>query len=93
MGERGRNYPAAESLRGRRINTGGHRKVLTMSQALYSTADLLPKALRFEHGGAKFVSCPGRHLTSLRPCIQVFWYLCHCRCHGNEIIDWRSPIH
>jgi len=29
---------------------------------------LLPKDLRFEHGGAKLVSCPRRHLTSLRPC-------------------------
>jgi len=25
------------------------------------------KDLRFEHGGAKLVSCPRRHLTSLRP--------------------------
>jgi len=24
----------------------------------------------FEHGGAKLVSRPGRHLTSLRPCLQ-----------------------
>jgi len=29
---------------------------------------LLLKDLRFEHGGAKLVSCPRRHLTSLRPC-------------------------
>jgi len=29
---------------------------------------LLPKDLRFEHGGAKFVSCLRRHLTSSRPC-------------------------
>jgi len=28
---------------------------------------LLSKNLRFEHGGAKLASCPGRHLTSLRP--------------------------
>jgi len=28
---------------------------------------LLPKDLRFEHGGAKLASCPGRHITSLRP--------------------------
>jgi len=32
-----------------------------------STVRLLPKDLRFEHGGAKLVSCPGRHLTSLCP--------------------------
>jgi len=58
-GERGRNYPAAESLRGRRINTGGHRKVLTMSQALYSTADLLPKDLRFNMGAPNLFLAPG----------------------------------
>ena len=57
----GRNSPGAESLRGR-------RKVLTMSKVLSLAAHLLPKDLRFEHGGAKLVSCPGRHLTSLHPC-------------------------
>ena len=41
----------------------GRRKVLTISQVLPSTANLLPKDLRFEHGGAKLVSCPGRYLT------------------------------
>jgi len=34
---------------------------------------LLPKDPRFEHSGAKPVSCPGRHLTSVR-----FWVLCKC---------------
>ena len=29
---------------------------------------MLPKDLRFEHGGAKLVSFPRRHLTSLRSC-------------------------
>jgi len=38
------------------------------SQVLSSTVDLLPKGLKFEHGGAQVVSCSGRHLTSLRPC-------------------------
>jgi len=28
---------------------------------------LLPKDLRFEHGGAILASCPGGHLTSLQP--------------------------
>jgi len=39
-----------------------------MSQVLSSTGGLLPKDLRFEHGGAKLVSCSGRHLTFLHPC-------------------------
>ena len=34
----------------------------------FNTAHLLPKDLRFEHGGAKLVSFPRHHLTSLRPC-------------------------
>jgi len=32
-----------------------------------SAVHLIPKDLRFEHGGAKLASCPGCHLTSLRP--------------------------
>jgi len=47
-----RNSPDAGSL-------WEHRKVLTMSQALSSIADLFPKDLRIEHGGAKLVSYPG----------------------------------
>ena len=46
--------------------------------------NLLPKDVRFEHGGAKLASCPGRHLTSLRPWSHrfskynveiIFWYI------------------
>jgi len=29
--------------------------------------NLLPEDVRFEHGGAKLVSSPGHHLTSVRP--------------------------
>jgi len=38
----------------------------------FNTVHVFPKDLRFEHGGAKLDSCPGRHLTSLRP-----WLKCH----------------
>jgi len=57
---------------GRRIAAGGWRKVPTMSQVVSSIKYilLLPKDLRFEHGGTKLASCPGRHLASLRPCVQ-----------------------
>ena len=50
----------------------GCRKVPRMLQLLcvFLTAYLFPKDLRFEHGGTKLVSCPGRHLTSLRPWVQ-----------------------
>jgi len=59
----GHNSPDAESLR-------GGQKVATTSQTLFLKTvglHLLPKDLRFEHGGAKLVSFPRRHLTSLRP--------------------------
>ena len=56
---KGHNSPGAESLWGRRKVQQCHTK--------FSTVHLLLKDLRFEHRGAKLVSCPGRHLTSLRP--------------------------
>ena len=66
------NLTARGVTRGAREPRGpqfpGRRKVLTMLQVLSPAADLFPKDLRFEHGGAKLVSCPRRHLTSLRPC-------------------------
>jgi len=43
------------------------------TSSFFNTVHLFPKDLKFEHGGAKLVSCPGRHLTSLRPCTVV----CH----------------
>jgi len=60
----GHNSPGTDSLL-----CGGCRKVPTVSQVLPSIQYLLPKDLRFEHGGAKLVSCPGRNLTSVRPCL------------------------
>jgi len=36
------------------------------------TVHLLPKDLRFEHGGAKRASCPGRHIISLRLCADDY---------------------
>ena len=46
---------------------GGRQKVPATSQVFFNTVNLLPKDLSFEHGGTKLASCPGRHLTSLRP--------------------------
>ena len=67
-GERGHNYPGAESLWGRRITAEGAENPNSITSAFFNTLHLLPKDLRFEHGGAKLASCPGRHLTSLRMC-------------------------
>jgi len=62
---RGKNfYGAAESLR----EAPKIRNIVTCT--FFITVHLLPKNLKFEHGGAKLASCPGRHLTSLRPCIE-----------------------
>ena len=41
-----------------------------VTSTFFNTVNLLPKKLRFDHGGAKLDFCPGRHLTSLRPCLQ-----------------------
>jgi len=39
-----------------------------VTRTFFNTVHLLPEDLRFENGGAKLASCPGRHLTSLSPC-------------------------
>jgi len=38
-----------------------------VASTFFRTVNVLRKDLGFEHGGAKRVSCPGRHLTCLRP--------------------------
>jgi len=53
----------AESLRGVKKSQQCHKHFFQNSRL-----HLLPKDLRFEHGGAKLVSFPRRHLTSLRAC-------------------------
>ena len=60
-GVKGHNSPGAESLRGAKSSNN----VISTS---FSTVHLLPTDLRFEHRGVKLVSCPRRHLTSLRLC-------------------------
>ena len=65
---RGPNSPGTESLWGRRISAGGAENPNSTTSTFFNTVNFLPKDLRFEHGGAKVASCPGRHLASLRPC-------------------------
>ena len=55
------NALGAESLR------GGAKSPINFTSAFPNTVHLLPKNLRFEHGRAKLVSCPGRHLTAVHP--------------------------
>ena len=49
----------------------------------FNTVDLLPKDIRFEQGGTKLASSPGRHLSSLRP--RVWWVL-------QQIISLPYPV-
>jgi len=45
-----------------------------VASTFFNTVHLLLKDLRFARGGAKLASCPGRHLTSLRPSNSLpFW--------------------
>jgi len=49
------------------MTAGAPKSHSNVTITVFNTAHMLPKNLRFEHGGAKLASCPGRHLTSLRP--------------------------
>ena len=82
-------YGGAESLQGRQISAEAAESPNNVTSTFFNTANLLSNELRFhyggaklrlwgrwfDHGGAKLVFCPGRHLTSLRPWSQlnVFW--------------------
>jgi len=57
----------AESLWGRRVTAWSPKSPNNVTSAFFNTINLLLKDFRLEHGGAKLASCPGRHLTSLRP--------------------------
>jgi len=52
---------------GRRIPMGTPKSPNNVTSTFFNTVHLVPKDLRFEHGGVKLASCPGRHLISLRP--------------------------
>jgi len=67
-GQGGNNSAGAQSLWGRQITAGPPKSTKNVIRIFSSTVNLLSKELRFEHGSAKLVSCPGRHRTSLRPC-------------------------
>jgi len=50
-----------------------------VTSTFFNRVYLLPKDLSFEHGGTKLASCPGPHITSLRPCestnVAVAFYM------------------
>jgi len=55
------HYGGADSLR------GTPKSPNNVTSTFFNTVYLFPKDLRFERGGSKLDSCPGRHLTSLCP--------------------------
>jgi len=59
LDEGGHNSPGAESTRGRRINMGAPKRPNNVTSTFFNTVHLLPKDLRFKHGGAKLAYCPG----------------------------------
>jgi len=60
-----------EQFLGRRIAAEGSEKSQQCHIYFLHHSYLLPKDLKFEHGGVKLASCSGRHLTSLRPWASV----------------------
>jgi len=79
-GARGAQFP------GCRITVGSQKSQQCHKQC-FKTVRLLPKDLRFEHGGAKLASCPRRHLTSLRPCTS------RLSSQNGEICLWQTINH
>jgi len=61
-GQGGHNSPGAESLR------EAPKSPENVMSSFFNTVNLIAKELKFEHGGTKLASCPGRHVTSLRHC-------------------------
>jgi len=66
-GKKGAQIPGRPVTMGRRMTTGSPKSHNTVTSTFFNTLHLLPKYLRFGHGGVKLASCPVRHLTSLRP--------------------------
>ena len=50
---------------------GAPKSPNNVTSTFLNIVNLLPEDLSFKHGGAKLASCPGRHLTSLRPCSRA----------------------
>ena len=68
----------------RRMTAGAPKSPNNVTSTFFNTVLLIPKDLKFEHGGAKLASCPGRCQTSSRPCTVV--------CHA-PVIRCEYPHH
>jgi len=65
----GYNSYGVESLQGRRNATVGAEKSQQCHKVLTSIKFICFQKTCLKHEGAKFASFPGRHLTSLGPCL------------------------
>jgi len=55
------HFGSNESLRGALKSSNN------VKNTFFNAVNLLPKDIKFEHGGASLAPCHGRHFTSLRP--------------------------
>jgi len=65
-GQWGHNSPGSESLYGRRMTVGEHRIIAGDAEksqhchnSSFSTVNLLPKEVRFDHGAPNLLLAPG----------------------------------
>jgi len=70
-GKRGKIPRAPNHCGGAKSLRGVPENPNNITTTFFNTVDLLPKDLKFEHGGAKLASCPEHHITSLRPWIRL----------------------
>jgi len=61
------HYGAPNHCGGRQMSPRGAENLNNFTSTFFNTINVLPKNLRFEHGGAKLASCPGPRLTSYAP--------------------------
>ena len=73
-GKRGHDSPGALSLWGRRKTIWLPKSHNNVTSTFFNT--FTSKCLRFERGGTKLASFPGRHLTSLRLWLSHVCYHC-----------------
>jgi len=64
---RGKQFPSAKSLRGALNDCGAPKIPNNVTSTFFNTVHLLPKNIRFKHGGTKIAFCPRHHLALLRP--------------------------
>jgi len=79
-GAKGHNFRSPNHL-------GAPKGANSVASNFFNAVPLLPKDLRFENGEAKLVSCPGRYITSVRPCLRppgLTASLCFSSVHGSD---------